>query len=128
MKLNTLFSIAAVYMGVVGLGFLLAPEAISLGIVSAGASAALLGYLRIPTGAFLGIAVLNWMARNAEASTARNAILFANTVGFALAGVLGVLSVLSGAPVTALVFAAINLVFAIAFFWTGKGNMAAAAK
>jgi hypothetical protein len=43
---------------------------------------ALIAYLRIFGGPMLRIAVLNWMARNAEPSQARNAIVLGNIVGF----------------------------------------------
>lgn len=127
MKLNVLLSISAIYMALLGLGFLFAPEALSFGVVPAGASAALIAYLRSPASTFIGIAVLNWMARNAEASAARNAIVLANTIGFGLAAVLGVLGVLSGVRAVALVFAVINLLIAAAFFWAGRMSMSAKA-
>jgi len=71
--------------------------------------------------------VLNWLARNAEASKARDAIVLANTIGFGLGGILDVLAVLSGVPAVALVSAAIDLLIAVAFFWAGRMNMSAKA-
>jgi len=123
LKLNILLSISAIYMALLGLGFLFAPEVLAFGVVPAGASTALIAYLRTPASTFLGIAVLNWMARNAEPSPARNAIVLASTVGFGLAAVLGVLGVLSGVPAVALVFAVLNLLTAVAFFWAGRTSM-----
>ena len=64
----------------------------------------------------LGIAVLNWMARDAEPSTARSAIVLANIVGFgcvALADVWGVF--IGDARPIARVFLAIHLLFTVAF-------------
>ena len=49
--------------------------------VPADASPALIAYLLIFGGPTLGIAVLNWMARNAEPSTASTAIVLGNVVG-----------------------------------------------
>ena len=125
MKLNVLLTISAVYLALVGLGFLFAPTAIMFGTVEAGASAALIANLRGPASTFIAIAVMNWVARNAEASTARNAIVLANTVGFGLAGILDVLAVVSGAPAIELIPAIINLLIAAAFFWIGRANMSA---
>ncbi len=47
---------------------------------SSDASPALIAYLRIFGGPILGMAVLNWMARNAEPCAARNAIVLGNVV------------------------------------------------
>jgi len=68
MKLNVLLSITAVYMALLGVGFMFAPREIGIDAVPADASPALIAYLRIFGGPCLGIAVLNWMARNAEPS------------------------------------------------------------
>jgi len=129
MKLNSLFVISALYLGLVGLGFLFAPTALMFGTVGPGASAALIANLRGPASTFIAIAVMNWMARNAEASTARDAIVLANTVGFGIAGILDVLAVVtSGAPAIELVPAVINLLIAVAFFMAGKASMSASTK
>ncbi len=61
---------------------MLAPREIGVGAVPADASPALIAYLRIFAGPGLGIAVLNWLARSAEPSATRNAVVFANIVGF----------------------------------------------
>ena len=96
MNLKTVLTVSAIYMALVGLGYLLSPVALSLGAVDASASAALMNYLRLPASTFLGIAVINWMARNSEASKARDAIAFGNTVGFGQAAVLSVWATLAG--------------------------------
>jgi hypothetical protein len=120
MKLNLLLSISAIYLALLGVGFLFAPEALGFGVVPVGAAAALLAYLRTPASAFIGIGVLNWMARDAEPSTARNAIVMANAVGLGLSVVITVWGLLSGAPIITGVFAIINLLLAIGFFWFGR--------
>src|SRR5512133_589161 len=63
MELRILLSIAAIYMALVGLGFIFAPQAIGIGAVPTDAAAALMAYLRLFGSPFLGIAVLNWTAR-----------------------------------------------------------------
>ena len=70
MKLNWLLSISAIYLALIGLLFLIAPDAVLFGALSAGASAVLVAIIRVPASTFIGIAVLNWVARDAEPSKA----------------------------------------------------------
>lgn len=118
MKLKLLLSTTAIYMGLLGLGFIFAPQKIGVGAVPADAPAALIAYLRVFGSTFLGIAVLNWTARNAEPSTARQAIILGNIVGFRVGPVVDVWGLLSGARQLAMVFGFIHLLIASAFIWT----------
>lgn len=120
MKLKVILILAAVYMALIGLGHLVAPVAMSAGVVPADASPGLTAFLRHYAALFLAMAVMNWMARNAEASTARSAVVLANLVTFGLAAILDVLAVISGAGLTGLVPASLNLVFAMGFFWADR--------
>jgi hypothetical protein len=124
MKLRILLSIAAIYTALVGLGFIFAPRTIGVGAVPTDASAALIAYLRLFGSPFLGIAVLNWMARNAEPSAARNAIILGNLVGFGAIALLDLWGLFSGARPLTKVFAIIHLLFAVAFIWAGRTGMA----
>jgi len=90
MKLNILLGIAAIYMGLVGLGLIFAPQAFGVGAVPADPSPALIAYLRLWGSPLLGIAVLNWKTSNAEPSAARDAVILGNTVGFAAIAALDV--------------------------------------
>jgi hypothetical protein len=101
------------------------PQAIGIGAVPTDASAALIAYLRLFGSPFLGIAVLNWTARNAEPSTARNAIILGNIVGFGAIAALDVWGLFSGARQLTKVFAIIHLLFAVAFIWVGRMSMSA---
>jgi hypothetical protein len=125
MTLRVLLSIAAIYMALVGLGLIVAPQAFGTGAVPTDASAALTAYLRLFGSPFLGIAVLDWTARNAEPSTARNAIILGNIVGFAAIAALDVWGSLSGGRPLTKVFAVIHLLLAIAFIWVGRRSMSA---
>ena len=125
MELSILLSIAAIYMALVGLGFIFAPQAIGIGAVPTDASATLIAYLRLFGSPFLGIAVLNWTARNAEPSTARDAIILGNMVGFGAIAALDVWGLFSGARQLTKVFAIIHLLFAVAFIWVGRRSMSA---
>ena len=125
MKLNAVLTISAIYMAILGLGFVFAPQAIGIGAVPADASAALLAYLRVFGSTFLAIGVLNWVARGGEPSKLLGAIVLANIVGFGLAGVLDVWGLFSGARQLALVFAIIHLLFSLAFIWAGRASLSA---
>jgi hypothetical protein len=122
MKLNVLLGITAVYMALLGLGFIFAPQAIGTGAVPADAPPALIAYLRVFGTTFLGIAVLNWTARNAEPSTALEAIILGNIVGFSVGPALDVWGLLSGARRLAAVFAVIHLLIALAFIWAWRAS------
>jgi hypothetical protein len=123
MKLSTLFSIAAIYMALVGLGLIFAPQAFGRGAVPTDPSAELIAYLRLWGSPLLGIAVLDWLARNAEPSSARNAIILGNIVGFAAIAALDLWGVLSGGRELTKVFVVVHLLFAVAFIWVGRKHM-----
>ena len=122
MKLNFLLMISAIYMALLGIGFVLIPQFIGIGAVPVDASPALIAYLRVFGSTFIGIGVLNWSAREAEPSTARNAIILANIAGFGLAAILDFIGVLSGGRQMALIFAFIHLLFTLAFIWSWRVN------
>ena len=125
MKLKVLLSITAVYLALLGLGFIFAPQAIGTGAVPQDAPDALIAYLRMFGPPFLGIAVLNWSARNAEPSHTRTAIILGNIVGFGLGPVLDVWGLFSGARQLAAVFAVLHLLIALAFIWAWRTSEAA---
>ena len=68
MGLGLLLRIAAIYTALAGLGIMFAPQELGAGAVPADASAALIAHLRVLSSPLLGIAVLDWAARNAEPS------------------------------------------------------------
>ena len=96
MKLKAVLTVSAIYLAILGAGFMLAPRQIGIAAVPADASPALIAYLRIFGGPVLGIAVLNWMTRNAEPSTARNGVVLGNIVGFACVTLMDVWGVFIG--------------------------------
>ena len=124
MKLKVVLTVSAIYLGVLGVGFMLAPRQIGIDAVPANASPALLAYLRIFGGPILGIAVLNWMARNAELSAARNAIVLGNIVGFGCVTLMDVWGVFGGgARPAAKMFLVIHLLMTVAFVVAGRASM-----
>lgn len=122
MKTNVLLTAAAIYLTLVGLGFLLVPGIMVFGALG-GTSSIIVAELRQYGGALLGIAALNWASRNAQASIARNGVFLGNTIGFGLVAFGGVLRQMSGAVAIGWVFVAINLLFAIASFIVGRANL-----
>jgi uncharacterized membrane protein len=96
LKLKAVLTVSAIYQALVGVGMMLVPRQFGVDAVPPDASPALIAFLRIFGGPLLGIAVLNWMARNAEPSTARNAIVLANIVGFGCVTLVDVWGVFTG--------------------------------
>ena len=124
MKLKAVLTVSAIYLAVLGAGFMLFPRQVGIDAVPADASSELIAYLRVFGGPFLGIAVLNWLARNAEPSTARNAILLANVVGFGCAASMDVWGVFGGgARSVAKVFLVIHVLMTIAFVVAWRGSI-----
>jgi hypothetical protein len=116
MKPKAVLTISAIYLGFLGVGFMFAPQQIGIDAVPPDASPALIAYLRIFGGPILGIAVLNWLTRNAEASATRNAIVLANIVGFGCVALMDIWGVFSGsARPAAKLFLVIHLLMTIAF-------------
>lgn len=120
MNLKVPFVAAAIYFGLVAVGHLVAPVEMSAGVVPADASPGMVGFLRHYAALFVGLGAVNWLARNAEPSPARRAIVFANVMAFGLATILDVVAVARGAGLAGLVPATINLAIATAFA-TGRG-------
>jgi hypothetical protein len=123
MKLKAVLTVSAIYQGVVGLGMMLAPRQFGIDAVPVDATPALIAFLRIFGGPMLGIAVLNWMARKAQPSTARNAIILANIVGFGCVTLMDVWGVFTGgARSIAKLFLLIHLLLTVAFVVAWRSN------
>jgi hypothetical protein len=126
MKLKGVLTVSAIYLAVLGVGFMLAPRQIGIEAVPADASPALIAYLRVFGGPILGIAVLNWMARNVEPSAACNAIVLGNIVGFGCVTLMDVWGVFSGGARPAQkLFLVIHLLMTVAFVVAGRASMRA---
>lgn len=123
MRLKIMLIISAVYMALIGIGHLVSPVSMSAGVVPSDASVGMVAFLRHYSALFLAIAVMNWLARNAEASTARNAIIIANILIFVIGAILDYIAVLIGAGIVGLIPGTMNLILAGAFFWAGRTNI-----
>lgn len=121
-----LLAVAAVYMAVVGIGLIVAPVAFAAGAVPADASDALVAFLRVWGSPLLGIALLDWLVRDAAPSPERRAVLLGNLVGFGGIALLDVWGTLSGGRPVMLVFAVVHGLFAAAFLvgWSRRGRTA----
>lgn len=120
MKLKTLFVIASIYTAVAGLAFIFAPRAVGTGAIPADPAPELLAYVRLLGAPLLGIAVLDWMARDADPSRVRTAVIVGNAVGFGSIALLDIWGVLSGARQPTIIFAFIHSAFALAFILIGQ--------
>ncbi len=123
MKLNTLLTASAIYMGLAGLAFIFLPRAVGTGAVPTDPSPELVSYLRLFGSPFLGIAALDWMARNAEPSLARNAIIIGNLVGFSAITTLDLTGMIIGARPLTSVFFVVHLLFTLSFVWVARRNL-----
>jgi hypothetical protein len=116
MKLKTALTLSAIYLGALGIGFMLVPRQIGIEAVPADASPALIAYLRIFGGPLVGIAVLNWLSRNAPPSATLDAVVLANIVGFGCVASMDIWGVFSGdARQVAKLFLVIHLLMTLAF-------------
>ena len=122
MKLKVLFIMAAVYLMIAGLGVTLIPQIFGTGAVPPDASPTLIIYLRVFGSPLLGIAVLDWMARNEPPSKARNAIIMGNIVGFSVIAALDIWGLFHDSRPATNVFVVIHLFFALSFILAGRKN------
>ena len=126
MKLNMVFTIAAVFLILLGLVSLLTPAAAALGTTDLTA-----GFFDKQTGFIaLALGVMAWLLRNAEASKTRDTLALGYTLLFALWSVSCIYGLLlvdmpshNGLWMPAL----IHGLLAIGFFVSGRASMAASA-
>ena len=127
MKPKVMFTIAAIYMGLLGI-LLVASPSMAFGLAP-DAPPSLIAKLRLPGSLFLAFAVMNWFARNSDASSARDAIFIGNTVAFAFVAIGDFLvTIIPGADPSGWVFIVIDLLFVVAFFVVGRANMSTVTK
>ncbi len=115
-------TLSAIYLAAIGAGLMAFPLQFGVGAVPQEASPELIALLRLLGGPFLGIAVLDWLSRNAASSPAMKPILIANLVGFGTVAANDVWGVVSGeAREIARLFLVIHLGFTLAFALTLRG-------
>jgi len=127
MKLNVMFTIAAVYGFLIGLSSLLAPGTMA----EAGglqASSGLLMMVRFMGVANIGLALIAWLVRNADASKTRDWVTLGFTIFFALHALTSLYGQFTDTS-TSLhwVMATLQGLIAVGFFMAGKANMSTSA-
>ena len=124
MQTRTLFTASSLYMGAVGLALMAVPMQFGIGAVPGNASSELIALLRLLGGPFLGISLLNWLARRETEDAPLRPILIANFIGFLSVAANDLVGVISGTarPVAAY-FLVVHAVFALAFgyAWRRRG-------
>lgn len=127
MKPKLLFTIASIYFILGGIGQMIAP-ALNFYLDASSVSAYSINVFRATTGLLMGLGVVYWFVRDAEASKARDALFLGSSIGFLINTIFVVLAALTpdGVALTWII-AAINLLFALGFFLVGRANMSTSA-
>jgi len=94
-KLNVMFTIAAIAMFLIGLG-LTVMTGIMLRMIGLDANPASIHFAKAGGSALLGLAVMTWLARNSGPSQARNALVLGLTLLFLLETAEYVRAILTG--------------------------------
>jgi hypothetical protein len=124
MKLNTMFTIAAIVMILMGLLSFFAPPALAGTDATAAFSAKINGVV------LLALGVLAWLVRNAEPSKTRDSLVLSYTLLFALwaaVSVYGSFLVDMPSHTISWIPALIQALLAIGFFMAGRANMSISA-
>ena len=128
MKLNVMFTIAGVFMILFGLAALLGAGAMAnMGGLTA--SSGVLMNVRFVGVEMLGLGLIAWLVRNADASKARDAVTLGFTLYFALHALTSLYGQFTDTSTSVhWVAATIQGLFAVGFFMAGKASMSATAK
>jgi hypothetical protein len=95
MKISTVFIITTVVLGFFGLGGLFMPRPI-LGLYGLEGGDAFIYAVRIASAANIALSIMTFMARNANPSNARSAMLLGLTIYAALQTILALIATLNG--------------------------------
>ena len=120
MKLNVMFTIAAVLLILIGILSLFAPPAMFGTTDVAAAFSGKLGGV-----SWLSLGVMAWLVRNAEASKTRDSVVLGYTLLFALWAVVSVYGSFLDMPNANISWipALIQALLAVGFFMAGKASM-----
>jgi hypothetical protein len=125
MKLNVVFTVAGLFMIIVGLVQLLAPAAMVAGAgIGETPSPAYLMTVRFTGVELLGLGLIAWLVRNTEASKARDAVTLGLTIYFALHALTSLYVQLTAVNTPfGWVVIVVQSLFAVGFFMAGKASM-----
>jgi hypothetical protein len=128
MKLNVMFIVAAIYVIVIGLTALLSPEAATVGMLTAASPGFLFMAVRFWGVSYIGLGLIAWLVRNAEASKARDGVALGFTLFFALQALTSLYGQFTDTSVsTHWIMASLQALIAVGFFLAGKASMSASA-
>ncbi|MDO8752430.1 MAG: hypothetical protein Q7J80_00935 [Anaerolineales bacterium] len=126
MKLNVMFTIAAVYGIFLGLFELVAPAAASAGTLTDGLPGMLFMIVRFWGVAYIGLGLIAWFVRNAEPSKARDGVTLGLTIFFALHALTSLYGQFTDASMsTHWIMAIVQGLIAVGFFMAGRASMSA---
>lgn len=123
MKLNVMFTIAAVYGIGLGLMSLLAPGA-GTGVTMSTIPGIVSMSIRFWGVSYIGLGLIAWLVRNAEASKARDGVTLGLTIFFALHALTSLYGQFTDTSVpTHWIMATVQALIAVGFFMAGKASM-----
>ena len=124
MKLNIMFTIAAVYGFLIGLPALFVPGVMAAAGGTADVSSGVLMTTRFLGVELIGLGLIAWLVRNAEASKARDGVTLGLTIYFALHALTSLYGQFTDTS-TSLhwVMATIQGLIAVGLFMAGKASM-----
>jgi hypothetical protein len=125
MKLNVVFTIAALFMIIVGLVELLAPAAmVAAAGIEASLSSAYLMTARFAGVELLGLGLIAWFVRNADSSRARDGVTLGFTIYFALHALTSLYGQFTDTTTSAhWIVATVQALIAVSFFMAGRASM-----
>jgi hypothetical protein len=124
MKLNVMFTIAAVYGIGLGLFELLAPAAASAGALTDGISGMLFMIVRFWGVSYIGLGLIAWLVRNTEPSKARDGVTLGLTIFFALHALVSLYGQFADPSVsTHWVMATVQALIAVGLFVAGRASI-----
>lgn len=125
MKLNLVFTVAAILLVIIGLAQLFAPAAmLAATTMDESPSSGFLMTIRFVGVEMLGLGLIAWFVRNAEVSKARDGVTLGFTIYFALHALTSLYGQFTDTSSSMhWVAAAIQALLAVGFFVAGKASM-----
>lgn len=129
MKLNVMFTIAAVYGFLIGLPALFLTKAMAAAGGMADASSGVLMSTRFVGVELIGLGLIAWFVRNAEASKARDGVTLGLTIYFALHALTSLYGQFTDTSTSIhWVMATLQGLIAVGLFMAGKASMSTNSK
>jgi len=128
MKLKLMFTIAAVYGIVLGLFELIAPATASAGALNPSSSGMLFMIVRFWGVSYIGLGLIAWLVRNADASKVRDGVAMGFFIFFTLHALTSLFGQFTDASTsTHWIMAIVQGLIAVGFLITGKAGMSTSA-